>query len=451
MNKIYNMVTEMAAHCFVRFFYLNFLEMATEKAKSGALEADADIHNSIVSMLALMQDRDQDIFRRGWRALCICSHCKQRPGQLPARADPLEEDVVTVIMVMERCLHDEKVQMLGFRALRILVCGGVGREPNDATFENWSCLHRAGVLSILITSMRRHPNTLFLCGTALTMIGMLLKEIGDRAKADFVRLGGLPVLMGSAEKWERETKVLQSALFTMYQLSYRTSRQSLIDNGAITFLTRCIERHPINRIVVELALGALNQISLVSPSPFREPEHSRLVPVLLALMATHEKTESIQFYSMVVLRSASSAHHLPRRGTLGRVLAAMRKFPDAGGILFFGCSLIHELLARHNNNEDEVLTLISTMGGLEVVINAVHDHPDVYGLSAVAHLILLHAWDERPTEGDAATRAFGGSSEFIPRITGLDINDFLGNVGNARQNAANQENQQNDNGGGDDN
>jgi hypothetical protein len=53
--------------------------------------------------------------------------CPQRPGQLPAREDRLEEDAALVAMVMKHCLDNDMIQLLGCRALRVLVGGGDGR------------------------------------------------------------------------------------------------------------------------------------------------------------------------------------------------------------------------------------------------------------------------------------------------------------------------------------
>ncbi|KAL3923079.1 MAG: hypothetical protein SGARI_006301, partial [Bacillariaceae sp.] len=96
MNKALQYCSKKTAFWFIKFFFLNFLEMATLKSKPHLLAQDVEIRDSIISVLALMQDEDFNVFRRGWRALCICTDCEQRPGQLPARANALEDDIITV-------------------------------------------------------------------------------------------------------------------------------------------------------------------------------------------------------------------------------------------------------------------------------------------------------------------------------------------------------------------
>ena len=408
--------------------------MATEKSRKGELQNETEIQKSLVTILSLFQEDDQDVFRRAWKALSICTYCEQRPGQLPARADPLEEDAVIVTMVMEKCIDNADIQKLGLLAFRVIACGGVGFSQIIENATHFRALYRAGVMKVVLHAMRRHPDVKTICCYSFVVIGMMLKHLGEQARQEFFRLDGVPVFVEITNRWLTNTIVVLPALFAFYRLCEQSVPQSLVDAGVVTILESCITLHADDSSVVELVLGTLSQMSQASnPSPFAA--RPSLMPALLMLMEKHDKSDRIQFYAMVIIHYLGNIHPLPLQPTVDRVLGAMRRFPDTPGILFFACALLHLLLV-HDNEQKDALTAISTLGGLELVANAVRSHRDAHGLAPIAHLIFLHVWVSEPPENAAANQAFGGSASFINRITGLHVNDEAQqNAVVARQNA----------------
>jgi hypothetical protein len=329
------------------------------------------------------------------------------------------------------------IQLLGCRALRVLVCGGSDTQckANQSNKNHWKCLHRAGVLGTLLNAVRLCNEERTIQGLCVSFVAMLIKEVGEPVKQDLLTNGGIQILLQASREWSYDAGVLHTILCVLYQLTTRTTRQSLVDHGAMPLLSGCILTHCNHNSIIELILGTLNQLSIVSETIF---SGYVLVPKMLFLLALYPNNETVQFFGMVLLRAAGRTDPVPLEPAANRVMEALKRFPDASGVLFFGCALMWQLLRFHNNEQNEALTLFTSMGGLELVINAVHRHNDVYGLVPVAHLILMYAWENRPTENETATESFGGSDEIANLITGLDDNLAL------RNNDANNEDDDDD-------
>jgi hypothetical protein len=424
-SQMWDVINERTARWFAKYFFLNFLELATENAKGGELSREDDMRNGIITMLDYFQKQDLDILRRGWRALCIVVGCTQRPGQLPAREERLEEDAALVAMVMEHCSDNGMIQLLGCRALRVLVCGGDAEcKSNESNRNNWKCLHRAGVLGTLLNTIRFCNDERTIQGLCLSFVAMLIKELGEPVKRDILMNGGIHILLQACREWSFDGGVLHTLLCVLYQLTTQTTRQTLVDHGAVPLLCGCIMTHYNHNSIIELILGTLNQLSIVSETIF---SGHTLVPKMLLLLTLYPDNETIQFFGMVLLRAAGRTDPIPLEPAANRVIEALRRFPDASGVLFFSCALMWQLLRFHSTEQNEALMLFTSMGGLEHIISAVNRHNDVYGLVPVVHLILMYAWENRPTENEAATQAFGGSDDIANLITGIDDNLALRN------------------------
>jgi hypothetical protein len=152
---------------------------------------------------------------------------------------------------------------------------------------------------------------------------------------------------------------------------------------------------------------------------------------MLRVMTAFHDNDTVQFYCLVLVRAAGRAGPLPVESTIAATLAAMRKFPDSGGILFFGSAVMYQILIRHDNGRHDALNLITSSGGLECVVSAARRHNGVSGLAPVAHLILLHAWENRPNdrENEAATQAFGGTEQIVSLLSGLDVGNMMNRAG----------------------
>ncbi|KAG7351993.1 hypothetical protein IV203_008041 [Nitzschia inconspicua] len=427
-SRLWEVLNDRTAFWFSKYCFLNFLEMATARAKRTDFDSEDDVRNSILTMLDYFQKQDLDILRRGWSALSIVVGCPQRPGQLPARESGLEEDAAIISMVMQQCSDNDMIQLLGCRALRVLVCGGDrSQNASESESNDWNALHQAGVLSALTNAIRFCTEERTVQGLCVSFVAMLIKEVGEPVKQDLLHKGGVAIILQACRHWQRDAGVLHTLLCVLYQLTTRSTRQSLIDNGAITLLSCCINVHRDNKEIVELILGTMNQLSIVSETIFAGQS---LVPKILALLEKYPDNETVQFFGMVLLRAAGRSDPIPLQLAAKQVVAAFKSFPDTNGVLFFSCALIWQLLQFHNNDQNEALTLLSSNGALDLVIDAVHRHNDVYGLGAVAHLILTYAWENRPMENEAATQAFGGSEDVVQLISGLEDDDFVANNGN---------------------
>ena len=409
--NIWESINEIAAKWFAKFFFLNIVEMATNRAKDGELLDERDIISGIETMLDYFQSKDIDMLRRGWRALFFCC-CSMRP-QLPERENVFEDDVACVCHVMDKCSSRERIQLLGCRALRVLI---------EESKDDWNALYKGGALPVLVKSMRNFPDKKIVQGLTITFIVMFLKEIDEPAKADLLQLNGVPLILQAMRKFENDEALIHTGCCAMYQLCGRSMRGNLIRHGAINDLLGAIERFTEVESIVQLSLATLNKLSLdanFSGIP--------IIPLMLRVMTEYHDDDTVQFYCLVLVRAAGRAGPLPIESIIPATLAAMREFPDSGGILFFGCAVMYQILIRHDNGQRDALNLITSSGGLECVISAARRHNGVSGLAPVAHLILLHAWENRPTDREnvAATQAFGGTEQIIPLISGLDVGGMM--------------------------
>lgn len=401
--------------------------MATTRIRCDELASEEDVHNAIIHILEYFQKDDLDLLRRGWKALSIVLACPQRPGQLPAREDSLEEDAAIIAMVMQRCSGNGMVQILGCRALRILFLDeDTSRNASEESEKpKWKVIHQAGVLSALTDAVRSNPDNRKVQELCVSFIAVLIKEVGERVKKDLLNNGGIDILLQACQRWQLDSGVLHTILCVVYQLTSRSTRQALIDQGVVPLLSSYLSLHGDHRAIVELILGTMNQLAVASESIFAGQS---LVQKLLILLGQHPDNDTIQFFGLVLLRAAGRSDPIPLQEAFSRIADAMKRFSDSTGVLFFCCALMWQLLQFHNNDDNEALALLSSNGAMELLLDAVQRRSDVYGLAPVAHLILMYAWEHRPRENEASTRAFGGSEDVASLVSGLDDFDIPANA-----------------------
>lgn len=403
INGIWDFVSEKIAKWLSRCFLLA-VEVVAQNSRDGCLSEELDVHSALLHMLHYFQADDMEILQRGWRVLCFCS-CSIRP-QLPAREDSVEDDAAVIVTVMNKHHDSERVQLLGFRALRVLV----------SKTDNWNALLRGGALPALLEAIQNFPRTKVMQWICITFLVMIMKETTTDARELMIEKGTIPLIVQAVRRFSSDETLSHTGCCALYLLSSGTTSTALMEHGAVEVLLMVVDRHMRNPFIVEISLGALFQLSTEN-----NMGGLGIALRMIRLMMIYPEKESIQFYCLVLIRAAGRVERIPHRPTIPVIISIMRRFEHSRGIQFYGCVVLGHLLASDEQND--ALDLITSAGGLECIVSAVVNVNTV-GIPSMVHLILTHVWQNRPPDNEEATRAFGGAEEVISLITGQNLDDI---------------------------
>jgi hypothetical protein len=385
----------------------------------------------LMRMLQYFQLRDINVLRRGWGAISLLTtDANVRLGQQrPIRESNIEEDISLITTVMRSHSKCEEIQYLGFRAMEYLVMSVDNDDDNDDNNNNnsssndteidWGTLVKGGAISVFVDILRNFQNRKDMTTCCFMFLFMLIKEGEDvNSRRIFIELGGIPLILQSIIHYVDNTDLTHTGCALIHYLStFETSRNDLINHNVIDCLVVVLDTHSSNNNIeiINMCLVSLRQISTDNDLPAGRHE---FIPILIQLMKYHPNDEGVQFYSLILIRTAGRTETIHHQLAVPTIVAAMRKFPDHDGIVFLGSLLFWKILSNDNTNTNEALTFISSEGGIESVIAAtISNNGNLVGLATVAHAILIHAWENRPPEQEPAVVAFGGSRQIISLIT----------------------------------
>jgi hypothetical protein len=404
----------------------------------------------LMRMLQYFQLRDINVLRRGWGAISLLTtDANIRLGQQrPIRESNLEEDISLITNVMRSHSKCEEIQYLGFRAMEYLVMSVHNDDDNGDNNNNsnsndteidWETLVKGGAISAFVDILRNFQNRKDMTTSCFMFLFMLIKEGEDvNSRRIFIELGGIPLLLQSIIHYVDNTDLTHTGCALIHYLStFESSRNDLINHNAIDCLVVVLgnDNSNNNTEIINMCLVSLRQISVDNDLPAGRHE---FIPILIQLMKYHPNDEGVQFYSLILIRTAGRTETIHHQLAVPTIVTAMRRFPDHDGIVFFGSLLFWKILSNDNTNTNEALTFISSEGGIESVIAAtISNNGNLVGLATVAHAILIHAWENRPPEQEPAVVAFGGSRQIISLITKFN-----------QRNAANNDDDDDDGGGG---
>lgn len=443
--------------------FLLAVELASRReaaTRDVLLEDEKEIVSALVHILDAFQAHDSELRLRVWRALSyfVVDRPAQFPSatlsadgrrvkrqqspslsltlpQLPARKDSMEEEFAVILTVMQHAEHDEQVQTLGFRAIKTII---------STTGENWQALYRAGAFPVLLAAMRNSPENKILQALATSYLTILMKDVGDPVRVLMVQQGAVALILRFMRRFDNDFGSVHLGILAIFQMSISTfSKQNLLRHNVFGTLSHIARSCSHKEKVIESTLESINHLSM-SMGPGRNALAGHdMVALALSIVQEHPNKQNVVFNGLVLVRSAGRHEAIPHLPTIPIAIDAMKRFPDAGGILFFAGAVMWQILTnadnednRLNNNGHEIArerhALIASLGGIECITTAVLNHRQVFGLPPVAHLILNHAWDCRPREeaDQAATAAFGGSERVVSLITRLENNDEDGDDNN---------------------
>ncbi|MGK3735738.1 MAG: hypothetical protein ACI8RD_001041 [Bacillariaceae sp.] len=384
----------------------------------------------LMRMLQYFQLRDINVLRRGWGAISLLTteDANIRPvdQQRSIRESNLEEDIALITTVMRSHSKCEEIQYLGFRAMEYLVMSVDNDNDDDSSNNNnidteidWGTLVKGGAISAFVDILRNFQNRKDMTTCCFMFLFMLIKEGEDvNSRRIFIELGGIPLILQSIIHYVDNTDLTHTGCALIHYLTtFETSRNDLINHNVIDCLVVVMDKRSSNNNteIINMCLVSLRQISVDNDLPAGRHE---FIPILIQLMKYHPNDEGVQFYSLILIRTAGRTETIHHQLAVPTIVAAMRRFPDHDGIVFFGSLLFWRILSNDNANTNEALTFISSEGGIESVIAAtIANNGNLVGLATVAHAILIYAWENRPPEQEPAVVAFGGSRQIISLIT----------------------------------
>ena len=424
-----DMMVERVGSFFAKVVLLG-LEMTVRHSTKKEVVENVDLFQLLLQMLENFQSIDDDILRRGWRVIYACTCYDDDNGdekiegaEATASGQRSREpqrhqiyldntaakigEVPTIVMVMMRRPKSIRVQLLGFRALRKLT----NRE------ENWKALWKSGGIGVFLETLVNFPDDLVMQGLALTFLALLVREEGEVPRYKILRGGGVPLILAAMRRFEDDPHLLHTGCYALHQLGFARSAKSLIvEHGGIPILLRAVERHVSEVWLVDLCLSALSKLS------DEQTIQMDSIPLVLMSMERYPEEQAVQGHGLVLFLRAigrdPAASEALITSAIRAILTAMKNFPDSSSIQFFGCAALREILLRLGRGR-EAVRLMSSLGGIECVLDAVEKHRDIFGLQPMALLFLMNVWEQRNNNEQDAVTAFGGNDNVVALVAGL--------------------------------
>ena len=371
-----------------------------------------DLIHALVQMLDYFQSSNITILRRGWRLMNAC--CRDDAA---TACTEKESDISTVVTVMKRNEDSLKVQLLGCRALRTLM----NRD------DDWEALYHAGAIQVFLRALSKFPNELVMQGLGITFVAMLVREEGEPPRRQVLAEGGVELIFGAMRRFEENPHLLHTGCYALHQLGFtRHSREHILRHGGVEVLLRSVQSHVDDLCLVDLCLSALSKLSGQENLQGHEP-----LPLVLLSMEQYPDEQAIQGHCLVLLLRTVGRDTTPEQTetAVRLIVKAMRNFPECASVQFFACAVLREILQRSSGRQGQVvLKQVMESGGLEYVLSAVKKHRDIFGLQPMALLFLMHVWEQRPPQQQAAATAFGGGDNIVGLISGVRMDVDLGEI-----------------------
>jgi hypothetical protein len=409
MTSISNKVTVWLAQAF-----LSFADYTAKTAPSGKeLLEDDDFMESICHVLDCFQSSEPDILTRGWGMLCNCTIRNHviDSGHLPTSIP--DTDVASVIMGMNLHGSSMRLQLLGCRALRILL---------NKERTTWKKLMEKGVIPVLLQALDKFPNDLVLQGLMITFLGMLIKETGDDGRHQLLQGGAVEIILQAMRFFEGEDRLLYTGCYALHQLGYHSqARTKILETGGALILLNILQSHISDNGLVDICLHALSKLTTVDASELDTWQWSsfRIVPTILDCMEKHPLDQSIQRNCLVCLLRLIGRVSVPPHRAILLILAAMKTFRQCANFLFFACATLREIVDQSREQYDTVQYLTEQEGAIDLILNAIQHHEGAFGLRSIVILLLTEILAHQ--QEIATPTAFGGGRHAIAVVAGVEM------------------------------
>jgi hypothetical protein len=393
--------------------FLMAIEVAIRNCEDGEISDQQDLISALVQLLDYFQSTNIDVLRKGWRLMLSASCCGD--DATAAAGTEKESDISTVVTVMKRQEDSIKVQLLGCRALRTLM----NRDDDD-----WEALYHAGAIQVFLRALSKFPNEIVMQGLAITFVAMLVREEGEPPRRQVLAEGGIELILGAMRRFEENPHLLQTGCYALHQLGFTGhSRELILRHGGVQVLLKSVQCHVHDVCLVDLCLSALSKLSGQDNLQGHEP-----LPLVLLSMERYPAEPAIQGHCLVLLLRAVGSDTTQEQAetAIRLIVKAMRNFQGCASVQFFACAVLREMLQRSSGRQEQVvLNLIMESGGIESVLSAIEKHRAIFGLRPMALLFLMHVWEQRPPQQQAAANAFGGGDNVVALVSGLRVDGDL--------------------------
>jgi hypothetical protein len=407
-TSISNKITVWLAQAF-----LSFAEYTAKTAPSSKeLLEDDDFMESICHVLDCFQSSEPDILTRGWRMLCACTIRNDVIVSDHLTTIP-DTDVASVIAGMNLHGSSMRLQLLGCRALRILL---------NKELTTWKQLMEKGVVPVLLQALDKFPNDLVLQGLMITFLGMLIKETGDDGRHQLLQGGAVEIILQAMRLFEGEDRLLYTGCYALHQLGYQSqARTKILETGGALVLLNILQSHISDNGLVDICLHALSKLTTVDASELDTWQWSslRIVPTILDCMEKHPLDQSIQRNCLVCLLRLIGRVSVPPYRAILLILAAMKTFRQCANFLFFACATLREIVDQSREQYDTVQYLTEQEGAIDSILNAIQYHEGAFGLRSIVILLLTEILTHQ--QEIATPTAFGGGRHAIAVVAGVEM------------------------------
>lgn len=392
--------------------YMSMTEYSVATCKSD--QQTEEIFQTVSDMLDDFQSLEPDILTRGWRILCACSLLTDTVNhELLLQALP-DNDVATVVTGMRLHASSLRLQLLGCRALKILI---------DTNRTTWKQLVEVGFVPVMMNAMKAFPNDLVLQGLMMSFLGMVIKENHNVDSPStsiahaLLEQGVVEVILAALEEFHLYTRLLHTGCLALLQMtaSLQEARERIVQQNGHTLVYRILKEHLEDPLLSVVSLNTLSKLLCVQNMnglPFEE-----VVPTVLECMKLYPEEESVQTHALVSILRLSERTQIPAEATLQLMIPAMTKFRHSRSFIFIACVVIRSLIAN-STFPPSVLQLLLDTGGVECIANAAKDHESRSGIQQIVQLLLSVLLLHQHTSGVPV--AFRGSLRVVGHMTSFE-------------------------------
>ncbi|KAL3942023.1 MAG: hypothetical protein SGBAC_003709 [Bacillariaceae sp.] len=419
--------------------FLSLAESSTRHATAANhkynshLFPDQELFQSVSDMLDDFQSLEPDILTRGWRMLCVCSLVQQKErcnrtndhdDQSDSNSDDdhdhddqdqdalsnlPDNDVGTVIMGMKLHNSSVRLQLLGCRALKILL---------DTERATWQQLAEESFVPVMMAAMKHFPDDLVLQGLMMSFLGMMIRENEERLQHELLELGIVEVILAALKEFDDNTRLIHTGCLALLQISasLQEAREKIVEKNGHVLVYRILEQHMRDELLLIVSLNTLSRllsVQRIDALPLDEVVHT-----ILACMEMYPQDESVQTHALVSLLRLGEHTRIPSETAIRKIVPAMTAFRQSRPLVFIACVVIRSIIAN-STQPATVLQHLLDVGGVECIVNASKDHESRAGIQQIVQLLLSVLLVHQQTSG--VPSAFRGTLRVVGMMSRIDF------------------------------
>eukprot|EP00980_Cylindrotheca_fusiformis_P007185 scaffold1514_cov118-Cylindrotheca_fusiformis.AAC.5 len=398
----------------------SFLSFAEYCVPPRDILEEQEFIDSICHVLDCFQSSEPELLTRGWRILCAAATATTTASLL---SEEQASDVSYILMGMKVHEQSMRLQLLGCRALRILL------QERKTT---WQQLVDEGIVAVLLRALRTHPTDLVLQGLMITLLGMLIKETNhdDDSNSCYSLLlegGAVGIILQAMQVFAEEDRLLYTGCYALHQLGYNAqARVAILDADGALVLEQILQHHLADQELVGICLHALSKLTTVNASELAQfqwnqpnQEENHIVSTILDCMERHPLDQSIQSQSLVCLLRLIGRVWVPPQRSILLILKGISQYHRSSNFLFFACATLREVVDQSSEAMQFLLEC-----GIDGILQAASEHKRAFGLRSILILLLseiLVQQQRTQEENSPVPAAFGGGQQTVAIMGGIEV------------------------------